>query len=231
MLTRSLLLLAVAPLALGFQCGAPVLRLHPAARPAVDTPTTCTRAVSPPLMQSEIMMPALSSTMKEGKISSWLVGVGDKVEAGDMVLVVESDKADMDVESFEEGYVSQILVGEGESAPVGSPVAVLVETEAEIGNAAAPAPAAAPAAAAAAAPAAALDVEYVEVLMPALSSTMKEGKISSWLMGVGDKVSAGDMLLVVESDKADMDVEAFEDGYIAKILTGEGEVAAVLTPP
>ena len=121
MLTRSLLLLAVAPLALGFQCGAPVLRLHPAARPAVDTPTTCTRAVSPPLMQSEIMMPALSSTMKEGKISSWLLGVGDKVSAGDMLLVVESDKADMDVEAFEDGYIAKILTGEGEVAAVRTP--------------------------------------------------------------------------------------------------------------
>ena len=48
--------------------------------------------------------------------------------------------------------------------------------------------------------------------MPALSSTMKEGKIVAWNMAVGDKVSAGDVLLIVESDKADMDVEAFDEG-------------------
>ena len=59
--------------------------------------------------------------------------------------------------------------------------------------------------------------------MPALSSTMKEGKIVSWSKKVGDKVSAGDVLLVVESDKADMDVESFEDGYLAAINTKEGE--------
>ena len=68
------------------------------------------------------MMPALSSTMTEGKISQWLINVGDKVEVGDMVLVVESDKADMDVESYEEGYLAAILTPEGESAAVGSPV-------------------------------------------------------------------------------------------------------------
>ena len=53
-------------------------------------------------------MPALSSTMTEGKIVQWLKGVGDKVEAGDAIMVVESDKADMDVEAFEEGYIAQV---------------------------------------------------------------------------------------------------------------------------
>ena len=99
---------------------------------------------------TEIAMPALSSTMTEGKISQWLKGVGDKVEAGDMVLVVESDKADMDVESYEEGYIAKILVPEGESAAVGAPVALLVENEADI--AAVKAGGAAPAAACASAP-------------------------------------------------------------------------------
>merc|ERR1719149_95476 len=106
---------------------------------------------------TEIMMPALSSTMTEGKISQWLINVGDKVEAGDMVLVVESDKADMDVESYEEGYLAAILTPEGESAPVGSPVALLAANEEDIAKVAAAgaqgggAAVAAPAAAAAAA--------------------------------------------------------------------------------
>ena len=78
---------------------------------------------------TEIMMPALSSTMTEGKISQWLMGEGDKVESGDMVLVVESDKADMDVESYEEGYIAKILVPEGESAPVGAPGAAVAATK------------------------------------------------------------------------------------------------------
>ena len=61
-------------------------------------------------------------------------------------------------------------------------------------------------------------VETSTIAMPALSSTMTEGKIAEWLVSEGDKVSSGDMVLVVESDKADMDVETYEEGYIAKIL-------------
>ncbi|MGF1673572.1 MAG: dihydrolipoamide acetyltransferase family protein [Rivularia sp. (in: cyanobacteria)] len=80
----------------------------------------------------EIFMPALSSTMTEGKIVSWEKAAGDKVEKGETVVIVESDKADMDVESFYEGYMAHILVEAGGSAPVGSAIAFLAETEAEI---------------------------------------------------------------------------------------------------
>jgi pyruvate dehydrogenase E2 component (dihydrolipoamide acetyltransferase) len=83
-------------------------------------------------MINEVFMPALSSTMTEGKIVSWEKSVGDKVEKGETVVVVESDKADMDVESFYEGYLATILVEAGEAAPVGAPIALLAETEAEI---------------------------------------------------------------------------------------------------
>jgi pyruvate dehydrogenase E2 component (dihydrolipoamide acetyltransferase) len=80
----------------------------------------------------EIFMPALSSTMTEGKIVSWVKSTGDKVEKGETVVVVESDKADMDVESFYEGYLAHIIVQAGETAPVGAAIALLAETEAEI---------------------------------------------------------------------------------------------------
>jgi pyruvate dehydrogenase E2 component (dihydrolipoamide acetyltransferase) len=80
----------------------------------------------------EVFMPALSSTMTEGKIVSWVKSPGDKVEKGETVVVVESDKADMDVESFYEGYLAHILVPAGESAAVGNAIAFIVETEAEI---------------------------------------------------------------------------------------------------
>ncbi|PPS44056.1 dihydrolipoamide acetyltransferase family protein [Chroococcidiopsis sp. TS-821] len=83
-------------------------------------------------MIHEIFMPALSSTMTEGKIVSWVKSPGDKVEKGETVVVVESDKADMDVESFYEGYIATILVDAGNTAPVGSAIALLAETEAEI---------------------------------------------------------------------------------------------------
>ncbi|MBW4578327.1 MAG: 2-oxo acid dehydrogenase subunit E2 [Tildeniella nuda ZEHNDER 1965/U140] len=83
----------------------------------------------------EVFMPALSSTMTEGKIVSWTKEPGDKVEKGETVVVVESDKADMDVESFYEGYLGAIVVPAGETAPVGEAIALIVETEAEIATA------------------------------------------------------------------------------------------------
>ncbi len=83
-------------------------------------------------MIHDIFMPALSSTMTEGKIVSWVKSPGDKVAKGETVLVVESDKADMDVESFYEGYLAIILVEAGKEAPVGSAIALIAETEAEI---------------------------------------------------------------------------------------------------
>ena len=83
-------------------------------------------------MIHDIFMPALSSTMTEGKIVEWTKSPGDKVSKGETVLVVESDKADMDVESFNEGYLAVILVEAGEEAPVGSAIALVAETEAEI---------------------------------------------------------------------------------------------------
>ena len=92
-------------------------------------------------------MPALSSTMTEGKIVEWLKQPGDKVGRGESVLVVESDKADMDVESFQDGYLAAVLMPAGSTAPVGETIGLIVESEAEIADAKAKAPAA-PAAAA-----------------------------------------------------------------------------------
>lgn len=188
----------------------------------------------------KITMPALSSTMKEGRVVTWLKQEGDEIEAGEAIMVVESDKADMDVEAFEDGFLAKILTGEGETAEVGAVVALVAASEADIdavaaGGDAAPAPvaeeAAAPAAEAPAAVAAAVpDFDFSQLDMPALSSTMKEGKVVSWLKGEGDAVEAGEAIMVVESDKADMDVEAFEDGFIAAIITGEGESTAVGAP-
>lgn len=214
---------------------------------------------------TKITMPALSSTMKEGRVVSWLKNEGDEVSAGEAIMVVESDKADMDVEAFEDGFIAKILVGEGESAPVGNVVALMVEDESDIA-AAAGASAEATSAEAAPAPASGesfnenvvvvvdsyekhqskegvrsnnnsannykLDasIEMTEIFMPALSSTMVEGKIVSWLKDVGDAVSAGEAIMVVESDKADMDVEAFEEGYLAAILKQEGEMVDVGAP-
>ncbi len=88
----------------------------------------------------DIFMPALSSTMTEGKIVEWLKKPGDKVERGESVLVVESDKADMDVESFQDGFLASIVMPAGSSAPVGETIGLIVETADEIAAAQANAP-------------------------------------------------------------------------------------------
>ena len=144
-------------------------------------------------------MPALSSTMTEGKIVEWLKKPGDKVERGESVLVVESDKADMDVESFNEGFLAAVLMPAGGTAPVGETIGLIVETQAEIAEvqakapaapAAVPAPAATPdpaapapapaqvAAAAAQAPAApAAPVAQVPVVAAAAPSGSGNGRV------------------------------------------------------
>ncbi len=83
-------------------------------------------------MIHDIFMPALSSTMTEGKIVAWVKSPGDKVTKGETVVIVESDKADMDVESFYDGYLAIIMVEAGQEAPVGAAIALVAETEAEI---------------------------------------------------------------------------------------------------
>ncbi len=206
----------------------------------------------------EVFMPALSSTMEEGKVVQWLKQPGEFVKKGEPIMVVESDKADMDVESFEEGYLAVILVNEGEACGVGQTVGLIAAIEADIkkvqdcglacivsgsgsrhdGTTAVETPVAAvevvdvpavpeqtvEASAPPAAPStpAVEKPDYAELFMPALSSTMTEGKIVDWLKSEGDKINVGDMVMVVESDKADMDCEAFEEGYLAHILVDVG---------
>ena len=97
-------------------------------------PTSKPTYASTQLYASQITMPALSSTMKEGRVVTWLKNEGDEISAGEAIMVVESDKADMDVEAFEDGFLAKIVVGEGEMAPVGQAVALIAESEADIPN-------------------------------------------------------------------------------------------------
>jgi len=142
------------------------------------------------LATHEIFMPALSSTMTEGKIVEWLKKPGDRVGRGESVLVVESDKADMDVESFNEGFLAAVLMPAGGTAPVGETIGLIVETEAEIAGvqaqapaapaaAALPTPAAVPVAVAAApvAPAAVVAPTPVAVPVPVAPVAAADGKV------------------------------------------------------
>ena len=99
----------------------------------------------------DVTMPKLSDTMEEGKILRWLKQPGEKVAIGDVLAEVETDKANMELEAFDEGVLSEVRVKEGESAPVGAVIAVLAPADAgrAVPRPAAPVPAAAAPAAAA----------------------------------------------------------------------------------
>ena len=100
--------------------------------PCSSQPPNETTGAAPDFSFSQIDMPALSSTMKEGKVVSWLKAEGDAISAGEAIMVVESDKADMDVEAFEDGFLAAIITPEGESGAVGAPVALVAENESDI---------------------------------------------------------------------------------------------------
>ena len=168
-----------------------------------------------------IKMPQLSDTMTEGVVVSWEKNVGDKVERGDIVATVETDKAIMDVEVFREGYLSGPIAEIDSTVPVGEAMAYLVASaDAVQSEGAAPETAASEATATEAAPAPAQPADATPtdaytVKMPKLSDTMTEGVMVSWEKNVGDKVERGEVLAQVETDKAIMDVEVFREGYLS----------------
>ncbi len=187
-----------------------------------------------------IKMPQLSDTMSEGVVVSWEKNIGDKVERGDVVATIETDKAIMDVEVFRDGYLSGPLAEVDATVPVGEPIGYLVQSPDEVtAEGAAPAAAAeestpeTPAGETAeveSAPAA----DAYAIKMPKLSDTMTEGVVVSWEKNIGDKVERGDVIAQVETDKAVMDVEVFREGYLSGPLVEEdstipvGEVMAYL---
>src|SRR5579859_1385935 len=100
-------------------------------------------------MPTQILMPALSPTMTEGKLAKWLKKEGDAVKSGDIIAEIETDKATMEFEAVDEGKIGKILIAEGtEGVAVNTPIAVLLaDGESADAISAAPAPAPAPAAA------------------------------------------------------------------------------------
>jgi pyruvate dehydrogenase E2 component (dihydrolipoamide acetyltransferase) len=139
----------------------------------------------------DIFMPALSSTMTEGKIVEWLKQPGEKVARGESVLVVESDKADMDVESFQDGFLAAVLMPAGSTAPVGETIGLIVETEAEIADAKANAPAAPAAPTAAAAPAATPPTPPVAAAAPVAPAPVAAAPVAAAPVAAAPVVSNG----------------------------------------
>ena len=205
-------------------------------------------------MAEIIKMPKMSDTMTEGTIAAWLKKVGDKVKSGDILAEVETDKATMELENYEDGTLLYIGPKEKDSVPVDGVLAIVGKEGEDIsgllngqGGASASQPAAAPAPAPAAAPAPAPQAaapapapsapaapaapangkKAIVVRMPKMSDTMTEGTIAAWLKKVGDKVKSGDVLAEVETDKATMELENYEDGTLLYTGPKEGEAVAV----
>jgi pyruvate dehydrogenase E2 component (dihydrolipoamide acetyltransferase) len=206
-------------------------------------------------MAELIRMPKMSDTMTEGVIAEWHKKVGDTVKSGDVLAEVETDKATMDLEAYDEGTLLYIGVEKGQSVPIDGILAVVgkagedfkalldgngsangsAEPKAEAPEPAekqaAPAPAsngteqAAPKAPAPAAPADNINASIIR--MPKMSDTMTEGTIVAWHKKEGDTVKSGDVLAEVETDKATMDLEAYEEGTLLYIGAKEGTAVAV----
>jgi pyruvate dehydrogenase E2 component (dihydrolipoamide acetyltransferase) len=180
-------------------------------------------------MAEVILMPRLSDTMTEGVIAAWHKNVGDTVKKGDLLAEIETDKATMELESYQDGVLLHIGTPRGGKLQVNDLLAIFGKQGEDIsaliaqnsgGAALAPATSAAPAAATTPAPAApaasAIDVSAMEevVLMPRLSDTMTEGVIAGWHKKVGDTVKKGEVLADIETDKATMELESYKDGIL-----------------
>ena len=188
-------------------------------------------------MATIITMPRLSDTMTEGTVAAWLKKVGDKVSEGDILAEIETDKATMEFESFNEGTLLHIGILEGETAPVDSLLAIIgkegEDISALLSGDAAPV-AATPTeekkeevAAPAATTTAALPKGVVVITMPRLSDTMTEGTVATWLKKVGDTVAEGDILAEIETDKATMEFESFNEGTLLYVGIEAGNTAPV----
>ncbi len=189
-----------------------------------------------------VNMPRLSDTMEEGTVASWLKNVGDRVEEGDILAEIETDKATMEFESFNEGTLLHIGVQEGETTKVDELLAIIgeegedisslldgssreesiqeeqtetneesVEDDVETNTTAS----------------VQLPEGVVVVTMPRLSDTMEEGTVASWLKNVGDFVEEGEILAEIETDKATMEFESFNEGTLLYTGLAVGDTAKV----
>ena len=188
-------------------------------------------------MAEVIRMPKMSDTMEEGVIASWLKKEGDEVSSGDVLAEVETDKATMELESYQDGVLLHIGVKEKEAVPVDGILAVIGEkgedykhllSEASNGQSGGEEKEAKQEEAAQ--PAVAVDTSNINasiIRMPKMSDTMEEGVIASWLKNVGDTIESGDILAEVETDKATMELEAYEDGVLLYTAVEAGNGVAV----
>ena len=204
-------------------------------------------------MAEIVRMPKLSDTMTEGVVAEWHKKVGDKVKSGELLADIETDKATMEFESFQNGVLLYIGVEKGKAAPVDSVLAILgeqgedvsallaaeakkgsgakeeVKSEAKPEAKADTKEEAKPEAKKEAASTAEVKIpDTVQIVrMPKLSDTMTEGVVAKWHKKVGDKVKSGELLADIETDKATMEFESFQNGVLLHIGVEEGKGAPV----
>jgi pyruvate dehydrogenase E2 component (dihydrolipoamide acetyltransferase) len=194
-------------------------------------------------MAEVINMPRLSDTMEEGTVAKWLKNVGDKIEEGDILAEIETDKATMEFESFHEGTLLHIGIQEGDGAPVDTLLAIIGEEGEDISalisgggssnseNTSSKGESDSEVSSEAESTNAEGGTEIPEgveiIKMPRLSDTMEEGTVASWLKKVGDDVEEGDILAEIETDKATMEFESFYTGKLLYIGIQEGESSPV----
>jgi pyruvate dehydrogenase E2 component (dihydrolipoamide acetyltransferase) len=186
-------------------------------------------------------MPKMSDTMTEGVIASWLKKVGDEVKSGDILAEVETDKATMELEAYDDGVLLYIGIQETEAAPVDGIIAIIGEkgedyqdllknTELPAEEAPSDKPVKQEVPTEPVVPEEGIDTSGIKATilrMPKMSDTMTEGTIAQWLKKEGDTVKSGDILAEVETDKATMELESYDDGILLYIGAKDGESVAV----
>jgi pyruvate dehydrogenase E2 component (dihydrolipoamide acetyltransferase) len=187
----------------------------------------------------------MSDTMEEGVIASWLKKVGDEVKSGDVLAEVETDKATMELESYEDGTLLYVAVQEKDTIPVDEIIAIIGEKDEKIDdlleevNAAGQDMEKKEKESSASSEQKAesentgtvnkdvSDIKASVIKMPKMSDTMSEGVIAKWIKKEGDKVESGEILAEVETDKATMELEAYEEGFLLFRGPSEGDSVPV----
>ncbi|HLT42537.1 MAG TPA: pyruvate dehydrogenase complex dihydrolipoamide acetyltransferase [Sphingobacteriaceae bacterium] len=196
-------------------------------------------------MAEVVRMPKMSDTMTEGVIAKWHKKVGDKVSSGDIIAEVETDKATMDFDSYQDGTLLYIGPKEGEAVPVNAIIAVLGEEgedyesllkeDGDSSSSETPASTEESSKENEEEGEEESDEDDVTpeslgvtmITMPLLSDTMTEGVIADWNFKVGDTIKSDDSIADVETDKATMEVTAYADGTLLYIGLEKGEAAKV----
>jgi len=181
-----------------------------------------------------ILMPQAGNTMEEGRLVAWKVKVGDRVMVGQVICEIETDKATIEFESTDAGRVAKLVAAEGDVIAVKQPIALLAENDADASSAVASLAAhdATPQAPVtqAAASSKVSGGAVTPLLMPQAGNSMEEGTVIKWMVKPGDRISAGQIIYEIDTDKAAVEVEATAAGRLARIVAPVGTVVPVKQP-